>query len=633
MEAYAQEATIVFRSEEAAAKASVVLAPLYDGCAWSMSCRWDDNNADDLKMRDVLAQHGHKATWYLNAVERNHFKETGKALLAGGNSIGGHSLSHPMLTYLSRNRIFEEVAGVRMDWEAAVDRPVISYSFSFCDCRNDLEGDAVHADIARVLERAGFYHTTEPGFYSGLRTDILHSPILPSDGAEIDDFAQAALGDEEFQKDHPNLSYSMHVWYKTPEAWAKFEGQLDKYGRNPDWWYCNQNEYAAYRWQFLRTKLAAPVREGKTLRLRIERPRLLDLNDPTPLTFQVGGVPRNDVVEATCATADCAPSQRQAGPFQFHLFHDRNRPLPKKIGLVSNPDNRAALAETDQDADFPGLKALLRFQDGELLLLLDNQGREPLRGVRLTYRLPLAWKEGVVRRAIEDVPAGSRREEGLQPKRATAEYKYNAGPAFFAVQIDFMLGAEPGRLHVTCRAKSPARDPSYPQGGFARLGPIQGKEMDLEKLHADLQAGKALPGPRTLSDGTRLDWVTEDGPTQPPFLDPEVIRTTGNFDNRTASFYLLQGMVNSPREQAARLRRCASTVPRVFLNGAEVQGDAIRLREGDNLLVLVYQTQYREGQKVSPYSRENAGCFLRLMKPGTEERLTEVRFEPAKPGN
>ena len=46
-----------------------------------------------------------------------------------------------------------------------------------------------------------------------------------------------ALASDSFKQQHPNLTYSMHVWYRTPEAWAKFEGQLDKYGHNTpnDW--------------------------------------------------------------------------------------------------------------------------------------------------------------------------------------------------------------------------------------------------------------------------------------------------------------------------------------------------------------------------------------------------------------
>jgi len=60
------------------------------------------------------------------------------------------------------------------------------------------------------------------------------------------------------------------------------------------WRYCNQNEYAAYRHQFLRAKLARSEVEGKTVRLTLRRPararprsrphhgRLAEPADPLP---------------------------------------------------------------------------------------------------------------------------------------------------------------------------------------------------------------------------------------------------------------------------------------------------------------------------------------------------------------
>ena len=137
---YTQQLEITFATEAAARKASVAMTPLWDGRAWAISSRWDDNARGHVKTRDVLAKHGHKGTFYLNDPGRNNrgFARTGRKLLAGGNSIGGHSLSHPMLGYLNPNRLFEEVAGVRMRWEAALDTHVMSYAFSFCHFRNDL---------------------------------------------------------------------------------------------------------------------------------------------------------------------------------------------------------------------------------------------------------------------------------------------------------------------------------------------------------------------------------------------------------------------------------------------------------------------------------------------------------------
>ena len=68
-------------------------------------------------------------------------------------------------------------------------------------------------------------------------------------------------------------------------------GQRPSPGRRPRWWYCNQGEYAAYRHQFLHTKLERRVDPGspEELVIVLSRPGPADLNDPVPLTFEVEG--------------------------------------------------------------------------------------------------------------------------------------------------------------------------------------------------------------------------------------------------------------------------------------------------------------------------------------------------------
>jgi peptidoglycan/xylan/chitin deacetylase (PgdA/CDA1 family) len=624
-ETYRQEFEVAFKTEGAARKASVTLAPLYNGYAWAVSSRWDDNNPADVQMRDVLTQHGHRGTFYLNslwpdwsAVTNTTTSDFGRELLKGGHSLGGHSLTHPLLSYCSRNRIFEEVAGVRMVWEAATDSPVLSYSFSYCNFTNPQEGSVVHAAIARALERGGFYNVASEPSFEDVPTELILSPIMPSDGADIDTFVESALASDLYREEHPNLTHSMHVWYRTPEAWAKFEGQLDKYGHNPNWWHCNQNEYAAYRYQVLHTRLGAPARRGRALRVRLERPVLLDLNDATPLTLRVEGVPPEEVQQVRCATADCAPADRRAGAYLLQLFHDRDQRLPKRIGMVApNVENRVALGPPDHDTDFPGLSALLHFHDGRLRLLLDNQSPTPLTRVRVTYRLPLAWQEGIARRRLKALAAGAQGEDDFVPSPATADYKYHSGSYFFVAQIDFVQGEEPGRLYAACEARNPEIDRSYPQAGFLRLGPLPKDRVDFEKVAADWRAGRIGAQPWVLPDDTRLEWQGDDSPFRPPFLDAELIRLSGAWMGQDAR-HLLQGVLRSEREQAAEFRFFTGQVLRALFNGQELAaGSRVTLRAGENRLVFLVG--------------EAAGAFLRVVNPDTKARLTDISFEPTAP--
>jgi hypothetical protein len=615
---YHQQIQVEFKSEQAAAKAALRITPLFNGCQWSMSSRWDDNNGGDILMRDCLAKHGQHGTYYLNAFYKGWSEATPKCdstfghdLLKTGDSVGAHSLTHPVLSYCNRNRIFEEVAGDRILWEAACDKPVISYAFSYCNYINPQDGLTVQADIHRVLERGGFINCANESTFDDVKSDITLSPILPGDGAEIDAAAESALDDPDYQAAHPNMTHSMHMYYDTPAKWAHFEAQLDKYGHRPDWWYCNNNQYGAYRFQLGLTKLLEPKREGTTLTLTIDRPVVIDVNDDQPLTFEVSGVARDEVVQAKCATADCKPADRKTDTYMFNLAQDRDQALPKKIGLAPpNYKNRATIGENDYDTDFPDLKGLLHFEDGQLKLALENHGKAALTNLRVTYRLPLAWKEGVLPRKLEDLAAGATAQDSLKPTLLHSDYKYNSGQSFFIAQLDFRLNGEQGRLHLACNALNPEADHSYPSDGFIILGPFNTDQVDREKFVADVTAGKVGTQDWVLSDETRMAWAKDD-PLLPPMLDVELI-PAGMWFGKPAT-HVLASVVKSETAQTVEFRMYKHPSMRIFLGGKNVTNDAtIQIPAGENRLMII--------------TEDGGNTFLRVLKPGTEERVTSIQF-------
>jgi len=171
---------------------------------------------------------------------------------------------------------------------------------------------------------------------------------------------------------------------------------------------------------------------------------------------------------------------------------------------------------------------------------------------------------------------------------------------------------------------NPERDASYPQGGFMKLGPIPDAEFDLERTAAMIRSG-ALPGDWPLQHGRRLRWALDDDPLQAPYLDVEVIRTTGRWRSETDApfYYLLASNVHSEREQAVELRCVKGSVVKALLNGLDAFEGSAQLKRGANELLLIYRAQNRA------FGAEHAGCFLRLVKPGTTERLTDIRYDPS----
>jgi peptidoglycan/xylan/chitin deacetylase (PgdA/CDA1 family) len=589
-----QKIRVRLRDEAAGAAASIELLPLPGGAEWAISSRWDDNIYTDLKMRDVLEKHGYRGTFYLNGrdtlyygptyglVETRDAASIDRRLLAGGNSIGGHSWTHAYVPYCNRRRIFEEILRVRIDREASSDSPVVSYAFSFTNKRNDLEGLSSRDDIVEAIRRAGYHHVANGAFRRDHDPGMSISWLLPHDGRPIDEAFDQLLADGEKRRTEPNISFNMHVWYTTPEAWEKFEGQLQKYGRRPGWWYCNQNEYAAYRRQF-RYSTMKESRNGSMLEVLLRRPSLLDLGDPIPLTAAVRGVTRDAIASVE---VDGVPVSLEATAPRFPIPHASSSRLPSRIAWIDGEGT---------DADFPKLSARLRFRDGALDLSLANGGDAPLEDVRILYRLPLEWAEGVVGRRPGPIRPGSTFEDRLQPTRATVDPKYASGAALFAAQIDFAGG----RIHVTTRAADACGDASYPRNRFLVAGPIADKDFRI--------------------DDAERSWRTID-PAASDFLDVEVVPTSlqWRFGGTDPIWYLARSIVESESERRVGVVIDRASVKELFLNGERVEGATATLRKGENRILLAS----RIADKFRP---ENAGAFFRLTD-GSGRRLASIRY-------
>lgn len=636
MRFYTQKITLRFAAGADLAKVKVSVLPLFNGYDWAVSSRWDDNNLSGLQMRDALASYNCKATWYVNDPYASpEFTANSARLLEGGNSFGGHTLTHPMISYVNRNQMFREVALARARWEAVSDSCVLSHAFSFEEHRNDLEGDHVQKDITRTLFRAGYFSIANGYHHKRFKTDMILCPFMPIDGLEIDDFAQEALRDPYYKQEHPLLTYAMHVWYTTPEAWTKFESQLARYTGNPDWWYCNQNQYAAYRFQYRHSRLTQQTAGRRTLNLTLKRPELLDLNDAVPISLLVEGPHARLVESISCPTADCEVRGLGTDRVIVNVAHDRTKALPRKIGLIENRDNQPQGATTKRDADFPHIAAWLCFEKGSLRLTIANEGAAELSDLSIVFRMPLAFKDGVKRFRVDRIPAHSTRNITCKPKAATDDYKYTGGKTLFLAQVDFRCEAAPARLYATCETDLGRRDFSYPQNGFLRSAAIPVGSATLEQLvqTALAQAGKqaSLDAPWTLPNGTQLTWhkKTDNEVQGLPLLDAEVIklRDGASADKWLCTepiHYVLQSTIHSEKAQPVGFLCDTNGIRAIILNNENVTHGTAQLRKGDNSIALIWSA-YPEHR----YRRENGGCYFRLVSPATSRRLETVRFSSA----
>ena len=141
------------------------------------------------------------------------------------------------------------------------------------------------------------------------------------------------------------------------------------------------------------------------------QPNLLDLGDETPLTLEVAGVDPGSIAGVTCEGARVVASKKKlVRRSLFHLHHARGQELPARIGRVDNPENRRDVEDGDVDADFPGVTGLLSGSMSQLQLSVATT--VGLQDIRITWRMPMGWKQGVVRKQVADLAAGARQACG-----------------------------------------------------------------------------------------------------------------------------------------------------------------------------------------------------------------------------
>jgi peptidoglycan/xylan/chitin deacetylase (PgdA/CDA1 family) len=650
MESYAQAITVRFRSSAEARRARVTLAPLYHDLRLAFSTRMDDSTLNDLVVPGVMARYGQRGTFYLNrltswyqdspatgiAAPRDPAGEIPPRLLAGGSSIGGHTLSHEFLPSLSKNDAFREIMGVRAALESRAATPVNSFVYPFVAYReSDLRGGLDRLDLEEMLRRSGYYQLAEHRYNADRDSGLQDAVFITLDnGSEGGVYTESALTRDRPAGERPLFLVTMHAWVKVWGApdFPNLAAIYAKWSGRQDWWYCNQNQYAAYRYQALHSRISAET-DGATLRVALVRPDPLDLDDWVPLTLRVEGVPADAVLSVECPGADVAPVGLGGG-YAFDLSHDRLRGAIETYGESDNPGNADRLGDAAAGAE--GLRALLYRRGGVLNLTLRNDGARPLNDLRVIFRLPLRWREGVVRRRLQPLGVGQTANLEVALAERADPAQYSDGPEFDAAQIDF-VGGRRARVYATCEAPGGEPPAFFARNGFWILGPLAGDEADFDPLAfaKPLLEGAAPQREYEVHWSGRLAWRALE-PSRASILDPDIIPTTAKanvprayvgdsavyFPHANAQ-YVLYGRIVSPDARRVRAVFRADCVRRLSLNGRNVDGAGLDLARGANDVRILYAPAQREG---ASFDEGNYGCYFRLAD-GEGRRVADVRFE------
>jgi len=241
------------------------ILPVYAGKHWAFSARWDDNSKNSLNMHQAMAGLGLKGSFYLNTanLEEGFNADSFRQLCRNGCSVAGHTSHHYWLSTLNLNALFYEILDNRIELECETDRPVNSFAFPYGEYQS-LQRPEVMKWITDAWLRSGYHHCVYSRFVKNNRfmlesyaSTVNH--VFPGD-SKIDEERFRSLMEKtlsnpkRYQSTDYNISLGVHA-RQSAEELEKFKTLLAEYTGHDDFWYCNQTDFAAYRFQAKQTKI------------------------------------------------------------------------------------------------------------------------------------------------------------------------------------------------------------------------------------------------------------------------------------------------------------------------------------------------------------------------------------------
>lgn len=436
---YQQKFTLSFPSEQDAQKAELKAKPLPADYKLAYSSRWDDSTPKHLDTHEVMMRNNIKGTFFLGDLNwlngvLNKDPDYIKKLMEGGNSIGLHTLTHPLLTAKNPYEQFREYMRDRIELEVKSQSPVNSQVLPFCNWW--APEPFIPLSVGWAMRATGVI--SSPDVMYPNRENELGYPaksfaqsrfVAPGDRnpdlAKFNREMKWALGNEKALAIQPSVSMAMHSWH-TPEGLINLDCAYAMVANNPEWWYCNQNEYGAYRYETQNTSIAKKV-DGKNAEFTVTRMEPFELGASVPLWFSVNG--------AKAVSANGAKLVNGS----VELPHADGRKLPDVYACADkNGKSRiqfVSLVFTHPEEKV--WKAELKTLDGK-----------PVEQLAFSFRFPSQWSKEVIRK---DLGSQNSVSVSVAQDAKKNDFYYRYGKPYYALQADFMRDGKRYRLYADIR--------------------------------------------------------------------------------------------------------------------------------------------------------------------------------------
>ena len=498
---YLQTITVKYASAEAAEKAKLTFPVLPEEQEIAFSTRWDDVNDRHLKMAQLLKKHGMKGTFFLTRPwNREYYRKIGEKLLENGCAIGSHTISHPSLPTLIPNEAFRQMMLIRPELESNLNTCVVAFVLPGCALGSRIENQTA-LTVGQTIQRCGYL--SNPEFWNdnekryGLKPGTCFATNLfdaNDKNPTMERFEKGLKWQlDRVKKDpsNPHVTLGVHTW-QDDKGFEELDRIFTKYGHNPKWWYCTENEYAAYRYQALHSRVVSADRKGENVTYTIRRITPHHLGSEIPLSVKFSEAPLS-----VQTTKPLSPVRQDL----YKLPHDADRRIPQYIELIKNPSNQPLNTAIFDSRKFPGLSVGLHWDESRQQLqgFILNRSRVPLRQIQKTIYFPMQWKTPVRSMKSWEILPGNRDAFLFTPPAEDKHPDLNfiEGSHLYVLQCDFLMEGKPLRIYATAEVRQSVIPYPCARDKAVFLGPVL-PEIITDELLARL----SVPGKKLEPVGT-----------------------------------------------------------------------------------------------------------------------------------
>lgn len=573
---YSQCISVEYGTPQEAQEASAEIAKLPDGKKIAFSSRWDDTNPRHAATAETLAKCGIPATCYL--VGGKFSKQMTAAvekIFALGGALGSHTLSHPHLEDRMPNEIFREIALERAVLESSFDTNVVAFVLPYMTYQSPFD-ENVKTYVGQSIVNAGYRITPETtpdnNAKFGLRDALLSSYTFsindrnPEREKLVKNIAAARKMIENGYP--PHLTLGIHSW-QSDEGLARL-GKYVEESASYDFWYCNENDYAAYRTQFLKSRVRRLSARGNIALFELTRPTATHIGSDIPLALKISGKPKSVKLGADNIS--------QKNGF-YNIPQYEVRKTPKKIELLEFDAESPKAAKSEK---FGGLEFLLAFdrKGGDISVRFGGKAADKVSNFRVRWVVAPCFDT-----PIDGVAYKGERELSATLKRNKFAGAFAEGDMLAMAQCDFLFDGKPSRVWLAATAKRGVPDADCPRDRAAQMG-----DFDASKVSPDFFAALSKPD-AVLKNLPDAKWSVRANKTLRPFVADFNGYAFMKKYKKSAFGYAFCADFTAPRDADYTLFVNITPVNRLYLNGREIEpkiGAKLALKKGKNRVLAVF---------------------------------------------